>query len=383
MLGNSWPNLPPADGTSTAAARPRVVFYNSAIVTAQAHLPGMDRFRHFFAMTTPNVCFVDRNRLIKTPVKTDVWDPIPTLRPIAKTYEQICDERAVALLDHADRLDLPLYVFYSGGIDSTLVLISLMKNARPGQMERVTVLLTQASIGENVRFFREHVIGKLTIAMANTYPFLLNKKGLFVVGELNDQLFGSDLVQQLSTRVGEHAIQAKYSRDDLFALWSGDVPDAAALSWYLDLLERLRDAAPIPLVTNADVLWWLNFSVKWQSVVLRIISYAASFNVADCDRTFVERHFFPFFGTEDFQLWAMNNQDKKIRNTWKSYKWVAKDVIYDFTKDADYRDNKTKLPSLHFVLRHQIQKSFITSDCKMHMTLPTDDWYEPENSFRV
>jgi hypothetical protein len=25
------------------------------------------------------------------------------------------------------------------------------------------------------------------------------------------------------------------------------------------------------------------------------------------------------------------------------YKWPAKDVIFDFTKDADYRDNKLKL----------------------------------------
>jgi hypothetical protein len=383
----AWPNLPspkadPGGAQSSANPHPRLLYYSSTIVTAESHLPGVKRFREFFSMVNPNICLVDRNGLIRTPVRTDVLDPMPAFRPIRKTYEEICNERAVALLDHAESLDLPLYVFYSGGIDSTLVLISLIKNAKPGQLKRVIILLTPESVGENVSFYHAHIVGKFRLRVAITYPFLLKKKGIFVCGELNDQLFGSDITRDLSVKVGEHAIRSKYNRDDFFKLWSTRLQDKAMLNWYLDLLERLRDVAPMPLETNTDVLWWLNFSVKWQSVVLRILSYMVDYNLPDFDREFVERHFFPFFGTEDFQLWSMNNNDKKIRDTWKSYKWTAKDVIYDFTKDADYRANKTKVGSLYYVILHQIQKSFITSDFKMHRSLSPEVWYEPDNSFR-
>ena len=41
----------------------------------------------------------------------------------------------------------------------------------------------------------------------------------------------------------------------------------------------------------------------------------------------------------------MCNHDLKIRDTWESYKWIAKDYIFEFTGDADYRDNKLKKDS--------------------------------------
>jgi hypothetical protein len=78
----------------------------------------------------------------------------------------------------------------------------------------------------------------------------------------------------------------------------------------------------------------------------------------------------------------MNNMDQKIRNTWESYKFVAKDIICDFTKDEDYRRNKTKQGSLYWVIRHQVQKRFISEDYKMHTTLEPEQWYEPANSFK-
>ena len=40
-----------------------------------------------------------------------------------------------------------------------------------------------------------------------------------------------------------------------------------------------------------------------------------------------------FFDSTEFQLWSMNNPDKKIKDTLDSYKWIAKDYIYDYTND--------------------------------------------------
>jgi len=52
------------------------------------------------------------------------------------------------------------------------------------------------------------------------------------------------------------------------------------------------------------------------------------------------------FDTEEFQLWSMNNPDSKIKDTMTSYKWPAKDYIFDYTKDSNYRDTKLKVGSL-------------------------------------
>ena len=38
----------------------------------------------------------------------------------------------------------------------------------------------------------------------------------------------------------------------------------------------------------------------------------------------------------------MNNPDKKMKDTWNTYKWVCKDIIYEYDKNVEYRDTKNK-----------------------------------------
>jgi uncharacterized protein YqkB len=52
-----------------------------------------------------------------------------------------------------------------------------------------------------------------------------------------------------------------------------------------------------------------------------------------------------FFGTDDFQIWSMLNHDLKLKDTPQSYKYVMKDIIWDFDKNDSYYDNKVSEPS--------------------------------------
>jgi hypothetical protein len=359
------------------------LYFNPALVTSpdHRHLAGVRSYLDFLTMIKRKVILVDRSGTIQSPVKTKVLHQIPVLKPFSKSYEEICDERAIELLLHSDRHDLPIYTFYSGGIDSTLMMISILKYATPKQLARLTVLLTQESIGENLLFYREHIEGKLRQQVAMAYPFLLNKKAMFVCGELNDQLFGSDLMRDLININGAKVIHAKFDRDLFARYWGSSLPNPILVNRFLDLLETHKAACPVPIETNADFLWWINFSLKWQSVFLRMISFTCNFNLPDIDLKFANEHFFCFFGTDDFQLWSMNNNDKKIKDTWASYKFTAKDVIYKFTKDEDYRRNKTKRGSLYWIILHQVQKNFITGDFRLLMDAPFDSWHQPDNSF--
>jgi hypothetical protein len=61
---------------------------------------------------------------------------------------------------------------------------------------------------------------------------------------------------------------------------------------------------------------------------------------------------------------------------------VCKDIIYDFTKDADYRDNKIKRGSLHSLLVQQKAYSFIDDTFTFYDELDFDEYYDPDNDFR-
>ena len=53
-----------------------------------------------------------------------------------------------------------------------------------------------------------------------------------------------------------------------------------------------------------------------------------------------------FYNCSEFQRWSIVNHDLKHKGSWKTYKWPSKEFIYNYNKDADYRDNKLKENSM-------------------------------------
>ena len=342
-------------------------------------LPGLARFRGYFRAYGHGVMPLDRSGAIAFPVKTKSLFPLPAMRAFTASYEQVCDQRAVELLARADRLDVPLYCFWSGGIDSSCVLVSLLKHATPAQRERITVLMSEASISEYPEMYRNQIRGRLRCVPAAQFPYLLGTKNLLVSGEHNDQLFGSDVIAEAIKAAGFAAVMAPYQRK-LFVDFFADKMDGnrAVAEWYVGLFERLKVAAPVPLKSNYDLFWWINFNLKWQNVFMRMLSFVARRNVAGMTADYVRDYYAPFFNTEDFQLWSLNNPDKRVRGSWRGYKWPAKDVIYDFTGDADYRDNKIKLGSLQFLITQQAPAAFIDDNFAFHATAEPAAFYDSQ-----
>ena len=360
-----------------------LLYYNPNVATHQQnfHLPGVEQFSKFFQIFNPTVVFLDRTNTIQIPFRVKSLFPMPEMRPMTKTFEEICNERAIELLTRADQLQVPLNVFYSGGIDSTLVLVSLLKNATPAQKANLVVLLSEESIMENPNFYRDHIYGKLRVDSVNMFPHLIGQARVFVGGEHNDQLFGSDMMGKLITQFGPSIIQKPYDRAVFFEFFNGILEDKAGTEFYLDLFERLKTAAPVAIVTNQDYLWWINFSLKFQTVFMRMLCRTAPRNIARINADYISTYYNHFYNTEDFQLWSMNNMDKKIKDQWKTYKWVCKDIIYEYTKDAEYRDNKLKRGSLYFLLLQQEAYNFIDDSMGFHRELDVMEYYNPKNDF--
>ncbi len=365
----------------------RLLYFNPLVAVPRAlALPGMERYSLFSKIGLAGVMTDDRTGTIRTPIQTANIFPMPAFHRFPDTLEDVCNRRAQELLTRMDRLGVKMYLFYSGGIDSTLMLVSILKHATQQQRERLVVLLTEKSIIENPNFFRDHIRGKLAIEVSTMFHYLLGTKGLFVGAELNDLVFGSDFVRPFMMRVGLEKLLAPYERDLViphFALRLGNIPDAEREArFFVDLFERIVEKAPMPIVSHFDFFWWVSFSLKWQFISVRMLAFTAPRNAANITAQYAHEYYSHFFDTEEFQLWSMNNLDKRIKDDWKTYKWPCKDIIFDYTKDADYRDNKTKQGSLSWLLVQQDPFIFMDENYGLHRTLAPQEYYEPDNDFK-
>ena len=358
-----------------------LIYFHPLAIEGARGLPGIERFSALSKVFKSRVMLVDRTGTIRSPIRTKSLFPIPEFRPFSKTYAALCDERAIELLARAEKLGAPLYILWSGGIDSTLVLVSLLKHASDAQKSGLVVLLSEASIEENPRFYQDHIRGRLRCESSATFPSLIGTLALLVSGEHNDQIFGAETSGAMMKRFGNDVIHKAYDRELFITFFSEKIQVREVAVFYVDLFERLRKIAPVNVASNHDVIWWFSFAVKWQSVYTRTIAYATAHNRKLLTNDYLSNFYAPFYNTDEFQLWSMNNLDKKIKDEWRTYKWPAKDIIYDYTKDADYRDNKTKKQSLRPLLTGQSRANFIDDSFMFFDTMDPLEYFVPENDF--
>ena len=349
---------------------------------ANAAYPGMALFAPFLKLYGLWVLPVDRAGVMRTPVRTLSEFAIPAFRSYTRDYEELCNERASQVLRDCERLGTTMYVLYSGGIDSTCLLVSLLKNASPEQKKRIVVLLSHESIAENPRFYDEHIRGRLRVDSSITFPERIGGNDILLSAEHNDLVMGNASIGSIITQYGPAAVHKPYARELLVDFFTRTLGDGGAAEFYFEFFDRLCKSAPVEIRTNFDFMWWFNFATKWQACFCYILFYTLPENASRINKDYLDSRFISFYNTEEFQLWSMNNLDKRIKDTWKSYKWVMKDIIYDYTKDADYRDNKTKVRSLPIVMKqHPIHFSFLDENFGFKNALKPQEFLDPENDY--
>lgn len=277
---------------------------------------------------------IDRTRTLDHGFPYEVLDPIPTPAPVAGMGD-LLKRRATEIRRRADAAGKPVRLFWSGGIDSTAAACALLQTYVDAP-QRLEIVYTRESISEYRHFHRRHIAGHPSARRVSNLREALNDRAILCTGEHGDQLFGS-----------MKAMNLRWS--DLQAPWQDSFPRilrrqlrrAVRADTALRYLEPQIRACPVPLDTLFDLLWWLNFSLKWQSVSLRL--FADGFSGTWALREQCEH----FFRPEPFQLWALANPDKRIKDDWRSYKWPLKQEILNFTGDRRYFERKLKVPSLN------------------------------------
>nr|VFK79695.1 MAG: hypothetical protein BECKSD772D_GA0070982_106013 [Candidatus Kentron sp. SD] len=286
---------------------------------------------------------IDRTHTLDFGFDYSVLDLIPEENCTSTIFSELCDGVGIELTERAIESKKNIRVLWSGGIDSTVALISLMKASEKLETSNyLQVMLTMDSVNEYPDFYKNYIIGKYkTIPCSSPISEFLELDCVNVTGEHGDQLFGSHLLKE---EVETGSAYLKY-KDVLPLKLMQFFSSSKKVDRLMKYIEPQIDASPIRINTLFDCIWWLNFSLKWQQVTLRL----PVFRMRDVEETY--NSIYHFFRDSRFQAWSLANSSlRKEVFAWKDYKSVAKEYIYSFANDSMYRSGKVKEPSLKKVM---------------------------------
>jgi hypothetical protein len=310
----------------------------------------------------------DRTRTLNFPfsehlLDNNVIDDAYRIRSknIKINFSQAAIEQANDLLD----TQLPLYVLWSGGIDSTAILVAFLQTHRC--LDKVTVILNYNSIIEYKLFYELYIKTTLKILVTEEAMLLMSLDkldGIIISGEQADQLVGSTgavFLEQSSTK----------SQDDIFNFVNfhticrkKEIDEPSIRCWY-ELFSSTFSKSPRPINTMFDFAWWYGFNFKWQkgSVVMYLRAHK-NINIQ------------PFYSGLAFQHWSIH-YTPELNNI----KSEIKDFVFNFTEDTIYYKNKIKHRSSTLYYAVPASAAINQNYNKIQQKdFNLEDFYNPDNS---
>lgn len=291
------------------------------------------------------------------PFSTDAIDSYHVEPPVydgtfTKTFNDITDEQCQQWLQ--EKTDQPWLVFWSGGIDSTVIVTSILKNTSSADRENIYIACNRASIYELPRFFYDHVQPNFKLIQT---PDLgkqpLHEQYHVIDGEFGDHLYcgghGWELSQSLPDCMGLDIRR----KPDLMLNHFASKTNKNFATWYYEYLLDNVNSTDIPVETYHDFCWWIFFNYHYTSSYIRLR-----------DTTFANHCSPRWFATDDYQQWAMNNNQSGTKYTLNhsDAKLASKQYIYDFDHDEYSRIFKTKSKSIQVFMQLKSTKEFCTLD---------------------
>jgi hypothetical protein len=236
-----------------------------------------------------------------------------------KSFKKICEERSLELLNTGKRIN----ILWSGGIDSTIVLWSLMNKAN--DLSQLRVIGTPDSIVESGNMFDVHIKNKIDYIIKPSKPskrnFFDNKhdinKELFITGCFCDEL-NTTLRLTIPTDVKFHHLNYE------------DVLSPIINKELMDFLNKSIKVFPKEIKSYGDFLkfYHINYGIYkglycWlPELDSKYISLMSS-----------------FYETLEFQKWALWNKESDYTTI---IKIPQRNYIYELTGDRLYSFEKGK-----------------------------------------
>jgi hypothetical protein len=336
----------------------------SKLVSEKPNWNGLDKFLTFYEYFPSNIGVYDRSGATKFPVQCENKWPIPNWnKEFSWSYDECVMFRAKELIELSKKTGKKIRLYYSGGIDSSTIFCSFLDLLGLSDMPKyIELACTFQSRRENP-YIWNNFIRKVdfTLFDASNTNQILDVDRIIVMGECNDQLFGSDALINFQIHTSEANAYNKYSVDSITDYFGKFNKQYA--SYWAERLTKSMKAAPFEIENHYQFFWWYNFAWKWNNVAVRILFY-----LNEDQENILNENTLPvqFFNTEYFQQWSLTNHynepDKNASP--QEYKMVAKQFVAKSINENGFL-HKVKNPSLFRIFYSNVQNYGITSDYKI------------------
>jgi hypothetical protein len=294
----------------------------------------IDLFKEANFLYNQTACFIDRTNGIKPFIEGIKPREIPKEIgnfDINKSFKQICDERSIELFKTKKRVNL----MWSGGIDSTVPLFSLIKNSP--DLSQLRIILTPDSIAESGNIFDKHIKDKIDFILAPK----CSKNQFYNRPEFKNFILGKEIVTSGCNGDNINSIQ-RITLPYEEKLWNLQYEEA--LSQFtsqkvIDFLNKWVKFFPKKIKIYKDFLKFYGFNFHWHKETY--------YNLVGTDPKYYSSYT-PFYNTDDFQKWAIWNKESDVLPN--ITKKPQRDLIYELSQDKLYSYNKIKSmsgPGLH------------------------------------
>jgi len=318
--------------------------------------------KNFLKLVGKNASAIDRTGSFLLPFDTHIIWQLPAQIDDGDSHAMFYFEmlnRARTLMQSGR----PLVLFYSGGLDSTglLVAFNYLIQSEGFSRDQITIATSIDAMYENPLCWWEVMLKFNIVDVHDCLNNIDFNQSYYIMGENADQLFGSDKMFQLP-RIASMLLHGELNTENLTTyIHSINITPSDS---FMSSLHLLISKAPFKIQKMSDLLWWINFTCKWQSVSLRTLCFTKTFNSGLEISPHQLRSFETFYNTPKFQQISMLKSFARFSENPNdnSYKFALRVFIEKMHPSwHEYLAVKTKVGSLYNIVRrrhYEIQKMF-------------------------
>ena len=286
----------------------------------------------FHTVTSPirvNQPLIDRTECVNFYFEDSVFTvegkKVPNL--ILKNYDfdELCINRAKAILEFSIQEQRKIVLFYSGGADSTCVMSSfLLCSELKIIKENIIVALNQDSIEENPEFYKDIILknGFQTVDVfdvcANSLPELAGS--IFVSGDPGISCTGLAPLKRLKDKIPGAKIDDSRCFYDLCRVYfeesceAKNLPLEDTIQHFLSISNTTASNVGFNIDNIFDFKFWSNLNFRYLSnVYWMLVNMPLVLKNNQKGKEYWRKNFVPFYDTEEFQLWDFYNKDITLK----------------------------------------------------------------------
>lgn len=322
-----------------------LIYFSPAIFKdKKIEIPGLNNFLELQKLFSIHVSINDRTESIISPFKQKILNPLPEFDNHFNLSFTECSMLRIAELEKIhNETGKTFRLFYSGGIDSTGILATFITYFGAEKTSKILeICCSKESIYENPWVWDRYISkNNFKLSCSHQHTDLWGDDNLItLMGEGNDQLsIMTSFSYHWPKFIGHDKQFCDVDRSLLrkYISYQYKINNEIAM----EQIFKIIDLAPFNLKNMYQILWWLNISLSWESIMLRALGATTKKNFP---KDYFNKGLPQFYNTSEFQKWSYNYIKDFTEDVILDYKNPTKDMIVNLLNFQEYK-NKGKFMS--------------------------------------